>query len=131
MRWRLETEDAAATEFLVAAKDISDGLGFSLVDDQLPLLHVVAERRIAAHHMPFFFEAAIDPDIFRRGLFMTYTMMSEATGGRHFALWARRRGACRVARLSPAATLLRLLSSLGSAGLVAGHCTCPADDPCV
>ena len=31
---------------------MSDGLGLGLVDDELPVLHVVAEWRIAAHPHP-------------------------------------------------------------------------------
>src|SRR5262245_7931733 len=49
--FRIETflEQAYRTKFLIAAEDIADGLGFGLVDDQLPVFHVIAERGIAAH----------------------------------------------------------------------------------
>src|SRR5258707_10425929 len=39
---------------------MSDRLGFGLVDDELPVLDVVAERGLTPPiHMPFFLEAAI------------------------------------------------------------------------
>ncbi len=43
----LEVRDRA--EFAVAPEDVSDGPGLGVIDHQLSVLHVVAERRHAAH----------------------------------------------------------------------------------
>lgn len=42
----------------ILSEDMSDLLCFYLVDVQLSVLMVVAERHNPAHHIPFFFEAA-------------------------------------------------------------------------
>jgi hypothetical protein len=46
-------KQAHRTQFLIAPEGIADGLSLGLVDDQLAVLQVVAERWLAAHPHPF------------------------------------------------------------------------------
>ena len=50
---------ARRLQLRIAPEDVPDRLGLGLVDDELAVRDVVAERRVPPIHMPFCLEAAI------------------------------------------------------------------------
>ncbi len=52
-------QQANRSQLKIRSKDVADGCGLALVDNQLSFFRPVAERRHGPIHMAFFLEAAI------------------------------------------------------------------------